>query len=459
MSEFFNTLSARLAVLYSIVFVFFSGLALLIFYLAISSILQEDIDDDLAEDVMEFRGIAAEGGTKKLEQEILREMSSNDPNQIFIRLIDNNNRLLYSTDTSTSQHLDIDSAALRNIHTSTDVAYNSIAHGDHKARIISAQLDGNTVIQIGNSTEDADEFMSLILNIFIATYLIVTIIASLAGWYIAKRSLAGVEAVSNAAIDVANGSLDRRVDIIPQSEEVHRLVETFNMMLDRIRELIIGMREMADNIAHDLRSPLARIRANAEGALASDTTLDEHRAAATDTIEECDRLLQLINTALDVSEAEVGISDIRREQVNLSDLVNDAYELFEPIAEDKHIKFYMSVQPGCHLTGHTQYLQRMLSNFLDNALKYTPPKGRVGLELISDNVTASITIHDTGIGIENDIQEKIFDRFYRCDESRAAGGNGLGLSFARAVVLAHGGHIILVSTPGHGSSFTIKIPF
>jgi len=460
MNKFFNTLSARLAFWYATVFIIFSGIALIIFYTSISTILYEEIDEDLEEDIYEMRSYMNEGGIKSVIKEIQREISSDDPDEVFLRLLDNQGQSLYSTDTSGWIHLKTNPNQLNNIEGIHDFIFISFLHSDEdfQARMVSAQLDDKTYIQLGTTTEDADEFMSLILNIFIGTYLIVTVMASFVGWYIAKKALSGVEAVSNAAIDVANGSLNIRVQIKPQGEEVEKLVTTFNLMLDRIRELITGMQEMTDNIAHDLRSQIGHIRANAEIALSGNIEIAEYQATAADTLEECDRLLDLINTTLDVSEAEVGISRLTMQQVNLSNIVNEAYELFEPIAEDKNIEFYTSIEPDCIIRGHTQYLQRMISNFLDNALKYTPEDGKVGVELNIDDNEVSIIIRDTGIGIDKENQQRIYNRFFRCDANRSVDSNGLGLSFARAIVLAHNGSIELISSRDSGSTFTVKLP-
>lgn len=459
MNSPFKTLSARLAFWYSAFFVVFSGSALLIFYLSINKILHDDLDEDLTEDVMEMQLYLEEGGIDQLKNEIQREITTDDAEDIFIRLLDSNNNIIFSSDTRNWHSLPDRLNNLSEIHNGDDAIYDTYHHQDDTpARIITAKLDENIFIQIGESDENIDEFISLILNIFIITYVFVTILASLTGWFIARRALSGVEAVSNAAIDVSNGSIDRRVNIDPQGEEVKKLVTTFNLMLDRIRGLVTGMREMSDNIAHDIRGQLGRIRASAEMSLTGKMNLEEHKASSAEIIEECDRLIHLINTLLEVSEAEFGLSTLPDQHANLSEIINDAYELFEPIAEEKNIDLYSSIEPDCYFDGHIQHLQRMLANLLDNALKYTPEKGRIGIELTSDSTEVKIVIRDTGIGIKPEYHNRIFDRFFRCDASRTGNGNGLGLSFSRAVVTAHGGDINLVSEPGKGSVFSITLP-
>jgi signal transduction histidine kinase len=274
----------------------------------------------------------------------------------------------------------------------------------------------------------------------------------------ARRALQGVEEVSRAAEDIANGAFNRRVSVRDRSEEIERLVATFNVMVDRIAAVISQMRTMTDNIAHDLRSPLGRIRAIAERALSASRSVDEHRTASADTLEECDRLLQMINTTLDVAEAEVGAAQLLKEEIDLASIIQDACELFEPIAEDKEIEISAKLEANCQVRGNIQYVQRMLANLLDNALKYTPPKGSVSVELARDDQVAAISVSDTGVGIAPDEQARIFERFYRGDQSRSQQGFGLGLSFARAVAHALGGDISVTSTPNKGSRFTVTLP-
>ena len=218
------------------------------------------------------------------------------------------------------------------------------------------------------------------------------------------------------------------------------------------------MREITDNIAHDLRSAVARIRASAELTLSADTTSDEYRTSAADIIEECDRMIEMINTTLDVAEAEAGTAAFADRDIDITALVQDACELFEPVAEDKHITLTVTSIGDCHTRGNTQQLQRMLANLLDNAVKYTLESGRIETALALDEDNITITVSDNGIGISESSLARIFDRSYRCDASRSESGFGLGLSLARAIARSHGGDITVASIPGEGSTFTVTLP-
>jgi heavy metal sensor kinase len=284
------------------------------------------------------------------------------------------------------------------------------------------------------------------------------IIAAVIGWLMARRALTGVEEVSQTAMEISKGALDKRVPFKARGEEIERLATTFNHMLDRINHLIKGMREMSDNIAHDLRSPLARIRGVAEMALTTSTTEEEHKAMAASMLEECDRLLGMINAMLDIAEAESGAGEIKLEEVDLVSVIQRACELFQAIAEDNGVTITAELAESCLVYGETRKLQRMVANLLDNALKFTPPEGTVKVSLKADNGQVAIVVSDTGIGISEADLPHVFKRFYRCDNSRAQHGTGLGLSLVKAIAGSLGGKVNAASRLGKGSTFTVILP-
>jgi heavy metal sensor kinase len=461
MMRLFNSLASRLTLWYAGIFVVFFSAAFLFFYFFIDAILDQRLDEDLEEDIVEFRLLWESEGLTGVKTELQREVMSEDPREGFFRLLDVDGNEIFSSDMSYWRGLELSNEqTLNQLSGGSDPILNTVRRvGDeHDTRTVHGSIGSGTTLQIGNSMGDNKEFMGLLFNIFATTFCAVMVLAGLVGWFMARQALRGVEEVSRAAVDVANGTLNRRVSVKAKGTEIERLVTTFNVMVDRIRGLISGMREMTDNIAHDMRSPLARMRANSELALSGAKTIDDYKTSAADTLEECDRLLQMINTTLDVAEAEVGVAELTKDDVDISSVVGDACELFEPIAEDKGIKLSLKLDANCHVHGNTQFLQRMFANILDNALKYTPSKGHVDVEISSDNTVVSISVRDTGIGISESDQSHIYERFYRCDQSRSKPGFGLGLSLARAVARAHGGDLSLLSNLGRGSLFTVTLP-
>jgi len=250
-----------------------------------------------------------------------------------------------------------------------------------------------------------------------------------------------------------------RVPVKERGDEIDQLALTFNQMLDRIQTLVTEIRQMGDNIAHDLKSPLTRIRGIAEITLTTGESLSEYQTMAASAIEECDRLLDMINTMLMISKTKAGVDKPVRERIDLADLARDACALFGTMAEDKGVALVCETAEACEILGDIRSIQRMLSNLLDNAIKYTASGGtvRVLIPECTGN-TPEITVTDTGIGISAEDLPHIFERFYRCDRSRSEAGTGLGLSLARAIARAHGGDITAASRPGQGSAFTVTLP-
>jgi signal transduction histidine kinase len=278
------------------------------------------------------------------------------------------------------------------------------------------------------------------------------------GWLLAQRALLGVKAVTHTAISIAGHDLGRRVPVRGTQDEIDRLAIAFNEMLERIETVLRSMKEITDNIAHDLRSPITRMRGVAEMSLVNETSNEGQAAMAGTVVEECDRLLGIINTMLSISEAESGLARLDLKEIDLMMLLNDVSDLFQPLAEDKGISLSVQGPPSLALTCDLHKLQRVFANLLDNAIKYTPEKGKIAITAMGNGREVSITVEDTGRGIPEEDTVHLFDRFFRGEKSRSQPGSGLGLSLAQALILIHNGTISVTSVPGQGSRFAVILP-
>jgi signal transduction histidine kinase len=287
---------------------------------------------------------------------------------------------------------------------------------------------------------------------------IVILLSSAGGWLMARRALSGVNAIKKTASEISRGALDRRVTVTGRHDEIDQLAETFNEMLSRVQAVIEQMREITENIAHDLRSPITRMRGTAELVLIQNDSNEEHVAMAGTIVEECDHLLSMINTMLDISEAEAGLLPLRAEETDLLAILVDLCDFYQPLADDRQVKFIINGTETLIVSGDRGKLQRIFANLLDNALKYTHAGGTITLTATGDAEAVEVKVGDTGEGInENDLPH-IFDRFFRSEKSRSEPGNGLGLSLAQAFVLLHQGTIAVTSRVGQGSTFAVTLP-
>jgi signal transduction histidine kinase len=327
---------------------------------------------------------------------------------------------------------------------------------EDKARMITAIIGPDTVLQIGESLEEVEEYLDVFFKLFSILVISLIIVSTIIGWLLARRATIDMQEVTETAEEISSGSYDRRVQVKGRYKEIERLSATFNSMLDRIQILLNSMKEINDNIAHDLRSPLARIRGIAEMSLLKEKSIDAYKDMAVSTIEECDTLIGMINTMLDITEAEAGVNGVEAEEFELVALIREACELFRPITEEKKIHLKTDLPESLTFKSDRKKMQRVVMNLLENAIKYTPADGTVAVCAAVQNGEVRIDFEDTGMGIsENDLPH-IFERFYRCDRSRSQGGVGLGLSLVKAYTKSLNGTIQVESTLNQGSRFALR---
>ena len=322
-----------------------------------------------------------------------------------------------------------------------------------------ATFDGY-VIETTCSTADIRAALHKLFWMQLAIFAILLAIAIPCGWLLARRLLRGVGEVSEAALHIANGGdFDRRVSARGGSTEITDLVDSFNTMNDNNRKLFNEVRSVTDDVAHELKTPLTRLRGAAEVTLGDRDAGAAAQELAAVVSEESGEMLELINSMLEITRTESGLTNLRSEPVDLVDELRRAHELFLPVAEDLALKFELELPDHpVRIDADRVKLQRVFSNLIDNALKFNRKNGKVALRLETTDTHAVVTVADSGCGIAEADLPHIFERLYRCDASRSLPGNGLGLTLAQAIVRAHGGEIRVASKPGEGSVFTVSLP-
>jgi len=458
-----HSLALRLTLWYAGIFLLSAGIAFAFFYYLITSTIRGRADQDLLAEVRSFSSVVLSQGIEAVKRQAVLESQAAGEKKIFIQLVYPDGRVFSSSNMSYFSNIPVSTEAISRMLDQGEPLFATVSSPDrsHEIRVVYALIGPGLIVHLGHSMDNLTRIIDAFQRTFVAIMAGLFILAAAIGWFMARRALAGVENVTRTARRISGSSLTERVPVTGRADEIDQLAVTFNQMLDRIQILVTGIKEMTDNIAHDLKSPITRIRGEAEQALSGSGSgsREDYEAMAASAIEECDRLIEMINTMLFISRTEAGVTQPELAEMDIAALVRDACRLFQAAAEEKGIALDGRGPERLALSGDVRLLQRMLGNLLDNAIKYTRANGRVDVAVRSPaGGRVEIEVRDNGPGISATDLPHVFERFYRGDPSRSQTGAGLGLSFARAVARAHGGEITAASAPGDGSTFTVTLP-
>jgi signal transduction histidine kinase len=268
-------------------------------------------------------------------------------------------------------------------------------------------------------------------------------------WFaIGRNALKRIDRTSIAAQKIMGGDLSERLPVTGAGDEFDRLSVSLNAMLARMEKLNEGLRQVSDNIAHDLKTPLTRLRNKAESALSGEREGQEYRVALEEVISESDQLIRTFNALLMISRVEAGSAAAEMSEVDLSAIAAEFAELYEPVAEDRDLRLVMAIEPGIIVRGNRELIGQAISNLIDNAIKYGENDERPEIEISVKKADKQVmlAVADHGVGVPEGKYEDVLKRFFRLDESRSKPGTGLGLSLAVAVMELHGGRIELAAT-------------
>lgn len=442
--------SAPLRFALGLLLVFLFGAALIFFFLhyQLTSHLERETDRGLLEEkallLLQYRDYGPAGLYRAIQNEIASEGSQSHS----FRVIDRKGRVVYQAGGLTFPTLK-PFAGVREM----DLG----ANPGKTVRMISFPVGDDLTAYVAFGMGRAARLIGDFRLTFILTAGLVALFGLALGYWLAWRFRLRIDAFNrHARLIVQSGDLSSRMPVTG-NDELSVLAGNMNAMLDRIEKLVQGIRQVSDNIAHDLRTPLTRLRSAVQVALQQEDAA-AHRAALERVLSEMEKMQGIFNSLLAISRAESGGMPVKRSVVDFSALLNEMVELYVPSAEDHGLTLHGAIEEGLKVYGNRQLLAQIISNLLDNALKYVPAGGEVGVKAGQQDDRVNVIVEDSGPGIPADMQERVFDRFARLDPSRTMAGSGLGLSLAKAFVELHHGHIAISKSALGGTAFTLDLP-
>ncbi|MGZ3724161.1 MAG: sensor histidine kinase [Pseudobdellovibrio sp.] len=412
-----------------------------------------------------YASFYSKGGLQELDQRLTEEKQSDEQSQFLVRIEGNDNGSLFLRTPDKLKNLkkeEIEKALISAENKGSVSRF--VLNGDIKSddeddeyEFVTLSLADGKKIQVAQNTNDREDLLERYLGIiFIASFAIL-FIGSVGGFIFSSQTLAPLRNLIQTMKKIYSGELNARVPIRNSNDELDEIGLLFNKMTNKIERLILSMQQTLDNVAHDLKTPLTRLKAKSELMLLKSATEAEYKATLADTIENTSQIVSLINTIMDISEADAGILKLSRVVVNSQDIIADVIDLYSIVAEEKNIFLSFNPEVNFNFSADENRFKQVLSNLIDNAIKYSPSGSKIEISSRVSGLNTQISVKDNGIGISTENLAKIWERLFRADEARTEKGMGLGLNLVKSICKAHGWQIRVESQHGSGSEFILEL--
>lgn len=399
----------------------------------------------------------------------------------FIQVLDESGNIGRKSDNLKNIQLPISLSALKNASKGLITFETNRPFGNSPLRTVTFPVLENNhitkIVQVASSLEDVEDALNTLLIILMIAVPFALLVASLGGQFLANKALKPVDHITQTARLITSQNLNQRIKPPKVKDEISRLIETFNEMISRLDRSFNQVKQFSTDVSHELKTPLTILKGEVEVALRKERVLYEYEQILKSNLEEINRMSQIVEGLLLLSKADSGEIRLNREDMNLTEILNEVVAQVNVLAPSKNLRIETSNHhEETHIFGDPLRIRELFLNLIENGVKYTEERGSIHIRLINDTLFqdgtqsgrppgeegefVKIIVSDNGIGIAKEDQERIFDRFFRVDKarSREQGGSGLGLSICKWIVEAHRGEIKVESELGKGSSFIVKLP-
>jgi signal transduction histidine kinase len=452
------TFSLKLSVLYALFFVVGSGGLFVLAYYLIDNLIEQREREIVRDRIQEYRAWYAEGGLRALKARF-DQQSTTAKDIFFMRITGPLDQVLF---VSFPKGFGAVEAGLpRSLPRTEEELWLTLkGQAEKEAWTVGvAALPGGLKLQVGKRSAQAQELLLFFKTVFLVFSIPILLLGIIGGGLLTFRAIRPIRRLIQTVKDILNtGKMSLRVPSGGEAGEMGELVSLFNRMLDKNDALIQAMHQSLDNVAHDLRTPMTRLRGVAELALQDARDPNACREALADCMEESERVLTMLNTLMDVAEAETGAMRLDLSEVSVPEVIDTVVDLYDLVAEDKGIAIERNIPGTLSIRGDRIRFQQVMANLLDNAIKYSGEGAKIRIAGREEEGRVIVSVADEGMGIPPADINRIWERLYRGDLSRSQRGLGLGLSFVQAIVHAHRGTVSVESRVGKGSTFTVRLP-
>jgi signal transduction histidine kinase len=451
-----STTAFKLSAIYLTVFTAFAVMFAVTITYAANQVLNQQINEAISTEFFNLSEDWNRGGALDLITSI--EQRSRLPGASLYLLTDATGRVLAGNVSQVSTE-----ELARAISEPTAVDYQTAQGEDRLAMVQVARLPGGLVLMVGRDMAERERFGDIIRIALVIAAVLLIGLAAVSWFFVSRRVLRRIDSVSATTRQIMAGDLTGRLEVTGTNDEFDRLAASLNTMLERIELLLKSLKEVTDNIAHDLRTPLTRMRNRIERVIARSDDAEERDESLRAAIDEADQLIATFDSLLTIARLEAGASDAGVDEIDAAEIARDVAELYEPVAEEAGVDLVVDAKEEAVLQINRELLSQAVANLVDNAIKHGQPPAEGGarrevrIAVAKEGGDVTIAVIDNGPGIPQSERGRVLQRFVRLEESRSTPGTGLGLSLAAAAVKLRNGSIEL-SDAGPGLAVTLRLP-